>query len=497
MPEESQRFVRHVGAVLIVQRSADSAPEPGVAGEVVAFLRAAGADAEALEPDAVVAVFERPAVAVAAATALHVRKSADPARAGWRAGLHVRDVRMSDDVAPTVEAIDRATRLARLARAGTTAIAAEALLALGPLRDAVIEPLGTTPEGAACLVVPRLGAVDVRDRRAMLLLLGTAALGGAGTVLWMAVRRAGDPDPPQLTLGVGPFRSSGSSEANAWIAPALRDGLNTQLSELSGVDVFSDDFMDFVMTRERLTLIEMANRLGIQKMVSGTVVLVGDTVHIEARIIDVGTGKFEGAYQTSGREEEFLSLQHNLVAGVIARLDLRLSAEDERRLTSQQTTSEKALRRLLDAEQQSPVSPPAGDEPDIESDVPREPQSSPWRWPGPSVAHADEVANEITALLEEYRRATQARDVKAVAALYEEFSERQRTALERFFASVRELRVRIDRVQTAVVGEEAVVSYTRTDDFIDVETELPEHVVVRLTKRLRRIDGRWRFSATD
>jgi hypothetical protein len=31
----------------------------------------------------------------------------------------------------------------------------------------------------------------------------------------------------------------------AWIGPAVRDGLNSQLTELPGVRVFSDEFMDF------------------------------------------------------------------------------------------------------------------------------------------------------------------------------------------------------------------------------------------------------------
>jgi hypothetical protein len=49
----------------------------------------------------------------------------------------------------------------------------------------------------------------------------------------------------------------------------------------------------------------------------------------------------------------------------------------------------------------------------------------------------------------------------------------QRDALERYFDSVRDFRVGIERVEAAVVAEEAVVTYTRTDDFVDVETGKP------------------------
>jgi len=45
-----------------------------------------------------------------------------------------------------------------------------------------------------------------------------------------------------------------------------------------------------------------------------------------------------------------------------------------------------------------------------------------------------------------------------------------------------------------VVGDEAVVSYTRTDDFLDVRTGRPMHVAVRLTKILRKVNGEWKVA---
>lgn len=46
-----------------------------------------------------------------------------------------------------------------------------------------------------------------------------------------------------------------------------------------------------------------------------------------------------------------------------------------------------------------------------------------------------------------------------------------------------------------MVGNEAVVSYTRTDDFADARTGRPMHVTVRLTKVLKRQDGEWKLAA--
>jgi len=111
-------------------------------------------------------------------------------------------------------------------------------------------------------------------------------------------------------------------------------------------------------------------------------------------------------------------------------------------------------------------------------------------------AYADQgtAEAEILAVLERYRRATEAHEVTALAELYVEFLPAQRAAQQRYFDNVRDLRVTIDNVDVAVAGDEAVASYSRTDDFTDARTGRPMHLVVRLTKVLRRHDGVWKLA---
>lgn len=83
----------------------------------------------------------------------------------------------------------------------------------------------------------------------------------------------------------------------------------------------------------------------------------------------------------------------------------------------------------------------------------------------------------------------------ALAALYAKLAPEQQAAQQRYFENVRDLKIGIDNVGVAVVGDEAVVSYTRTDDFADARTGRPMHVSVRLTKVLRRQHGSWKLAA--
>ena len=495
MASGDDAFVRRLAAVLVAERDPDGTAAEGdgaaATARALALLRTAGGDAEPLGADGVVAGFDHPAAAVEAANRLHTDladATATVVPRSWRVGLHVGEVVMTADGAETRDAIERAAALARGARPGTTAIAAGALEAIGPIRDATLEAGPDTGSGVVYLIVPHAPRPSL-ERRRLVAVLGAAALGGAGTIVWIVRRRFGaGGEARHVTLGVGSFRSSRTDPEHAWIGDALRTGLNTQLSELSGVKVYSHAFLDFLMSHERLSEIEVATRLGIERMLSGSVLVVGGAVHVEAQIINVASGLLEGAYLTDGREEDFLALENDVVLGVIAKLHLPLSRDDEQRLAARRAVNPDAFRRFLDTESggRLPAPPTPGGE--------RRPSS---RFFGPRAAWAEDARAEVATLLEEYRRGLEAHDVAALAAMYVNFLPEQRVFLERYFVSVRDLRVRIEDVDIAVAGDDAVVSYTRIDDFVDIPTRRPQHLSLRVTRTLRRMNARWRFASVQ
>lgn len=74
-------------------------------------------------------------------------------------------------------------------------------------------------------------------------------------------------------------------------------------------------------------------------------------------------------------------------------------------------------------------------------------------------------------------------------------SAEQQQAQQRYFDNANDLKVTIADVDSVIVGGEAIVSYTRTDDFADARTGHPMHVQVRLTKKLQRTAEGWRLAA--
>jgi class 3 adenylate cyclase/TolB-like protein len=296
--------------------------------------------------------------------------------------------------------------------------------------------------------------------------------------------------PREVALGVMRFQLSGGPPGEEWRRDALRDGLNAQLSQLSRVKVYSKEFIDFLITRKGMTEIEAATELGIKKILSGSVVMVGRSLKIETHVVDVASGVLERSFETVGAADDFIALENRVVLETIARLDLPVSAEERSLLAARQNTSVDALKLLMEGE---------GGSVSRSEPVSAVPARSPFgRMPDGLVARAiagEDPKTEILDLLERYRKATEARRVSGLSELYAEFTPEQAAAQERYFANARDLRVTIADVDLAVAEGEAVVSYTRTDDFVDAGSGRPVHVSIRLTKLVRQDEsGAWKLS---
>jgi adenylate cyclase len=475
--------------------------------------------AEPQAGDSICATFESVVAAVEAALQIH-RQLADEdhpeRRLRLRIGIHFGDVLVMEGGGALGDAINVAARLCALARPGTVCISSGVYRHVRGRFDEPVEDLGRqrlkniSDPIHAYLIVPG-SAGDARRRRALLpSLYAAAAIAVIASAVWLwpfrpkgvrvpiapataptpsAVAASADEtradEKPDVVLGVMLFKPLRDDSEHLWMREALRDGLNTQLSGLSKVKVYSKEFLDLLINKQGLSEIEAANKLGITKMLSGSFVSVEDTLRIETHVVDVGSGMIEASYTTTGPTKQFLSLQTKMTENVIARLDLPITAEERKTLLAQQNTDVEALKMLLEAEGGAPAKPPGAG-------------SMLWRWlervGTPDAAWADDRA-DIAAVLEAYRKATEAHEITAVAAVYVDFSADQQAAQQRYFDNVKDLKIAISDVDAVVVGDDAVVSYTRVDDFTDARTGRPLHVQVRLTKNLKRTAGGWRLAA--
>jgi TolB-like protein/ketosteroid isomerase-like protein len=450
-----------------------------------ALVREGGGEVERTGRDALVGGF--PAVTAGVTTALAIR---DRLSGAVCIGMHAGEVVLTAEGAALRAAVEVAGRLAAAAHPGTIVVSDAARPAL---------PAGTDVQAIevdglhAFLILSSMTGRAWRRRTVVASIAGAAALGAIGAILVIAVRRRTPvPGERRLTLAVMQYKVSAVAPDDAWIRDAVRDGLNTQLSELAGVKVYSREFLDFIMSHGKTSEIEVATKLGIDKMLTGSVTVMGGAIRVDTQIVDVPTGMIESAFMRIGRRADFLRLESEVILGAIEKFDVRLTEEEKERLAARRESDVDVLRRLLEIEGETPV-PPAG--PPSE----RVPAPDAGSWLGPRAAWADDEAvaqTAIMAFLERYRAATEAGDVTALAAMYADFSADQRAALERYFGTVKDLRVSIEKVDVAIFGDEAVVTYSRTDDFVDVPRGRRMNVTVRVTKTLRRVGSEWKFAPT-
>jgi adenylate cyclase len=287
-------------------------------------------------------------------------------------------------------------------------------------------------------------------------------------------------DGAVVTVGVTGVTALG--DVPSWMQDTTRDGLNTLLSKVGTLRVFSREKIDFLRQRRGLTEIEVAETLGIQKMISGSLALQNGQVQLDVRVVDISTGLLDASESLRGSPDELIELQNQLASSVIAALGIHLSPSEETALFAQRTRDTlDAYRRLADTFGE------AADHP-----APVRPTRTSWRqWMGAGIAWAEEADPEVAALLEAYRAALERKDVDAVAAVHVSLSGEQRAGFERYFASASDLRVSISDIDVLLDGDEGVVTFTRRDVFRDRGSDKDVELEVRLSTIIVRKDGHW------
>ncbi len=304
------------------------------------------------------------------------------------------------------------------------------------------------------------------------------------------------------------FRPLSTGRQQAWMGEAIRDNFNSQFRRLSGLEVYSKEYIDFLMQEEDITEMQIAKELGIAKMISGSFVSASNTLRIETHVVDVKTGLLEVSDYVEGDLSQFFRLQQELAVKVIRTFQPSNQSKDVPRIASAPAApSLDTYKLLMEAEDESE---------DVAS-APEDGKSSLLRpatinygsilsWlgtkTGPSTARADQNAGlnggplpkeQIKELLEIYRLAYEQKSLELLTGVYEVMSDKQRAARVRYFENTTDLQVAIQDVRIAVRGNNAIVSYTREDQFTDKRTGKGVKVDVRLTKSLARIEGQWKI----
>lgn len=333
----------------------------------------------------------------------------------------------------------------------------------------------------------------------------------AGMVLVMLVvtilPQMKDKDPCRGIIGekskaviVRPFEMLKADPRHIWLKEAIPLRLSSELSRTVDLTVYPSEHFEWLLEQCHLSEIELAARLGIVKVIRGSFMAEGALLHIESHFEDVERKVLEAPEEVEGKPEDFFRLIQEIATKIVKRLKLQSPETTERKAPNLDT-----FKLMLEGEGEIPSTssqqktPPPAVQPRESEPQATGPLS--LRWLAGSVAWADEAPpqrrtpeDEVRQALERYRQAYEQKDLAMLEDVYATVTPAQREANEKYFQQTHNLSVRLNDIEIAVRGDEAVASYTREDRFIDAETGQKVNLDARFTKIFVRTEAGWRMS---
>jgi eukaryotic-like serine/threonine-protein kinase len=277
----------------------------------------------------------------------------------------VSPVRLNPDLPPKLEEIihkalekdrelryhnaaDLRTDLKRLKReldSGRTSVGADASSTVTsnictPTAASAVQP-GPTPSGLQTIgaapawwhrkLVPAIAAV------ALLLLIG------AGGWIYRSAPRSGNVID---SVAVLPFVNASGDPNSEYLSDGITESLINSLSQLPHLQVKSRDSA-FMYKGKDADARTVGRDLGVRAVFKGRVMQRGDELAISAELIDTQTDNHIWGQQYSRKASDIFALQGDLAKEMTAALRMRLTGEDEKRMTKTYTANPEAYQDYL------------------------------------------------------------------------------------------------------------------------------------------------------
>jgi ketosteroid isomerase-like protein len=207
---------------------------------------------------------------------------------------------------------------------------------------------------------------------------------------------------------------------------------------------------------------------------------------LEVQVVDIGTGLLEASEDIAGSEGQLVEMQNQAAIRVARALQVNVTPDEASKILASRTNDTMDSYKLL-TEQMGGMG-------DVEPAAPHPKSPGAWELVAPAVAWADagdEAA--VRTLLEQYRKALESKDLQALTGLYVVMSDGVRDALSKYFANADSLKIQFSNLDIMVEGDEALATFTRSDDFKDARSGRDMHLEVRVSSVVAKQDNAWKI----
>jgi TolB-like protein len=154
------------------------------------------------------------------------------------------------------------------------------------------------------------------------------------------------------SIAVLPFTNLSTEPANEYFADGLTDEVIADLSKVRALRVISrTSSMTFKGTTKDVKTI--ARELGVQYVLEGTVRRADDRLRITAQLIDAGADDHVWADKYDGTVEDVFAIQERLARVIVDALKVKLTLEEDRRLSDRPIDNVHAYECYLQARQEA------------------------------------------------------------------------------------------------------------------------------------------------
>ena len=164
----------------------------------------------------------------------------------------------------------------------------------------------------------------------------------SGLYLWRV--QFAEKKPPYLAIL--PLKSITDDSSQDWFTESMTEALITDLTIIGGFRVISrSSVLQYKETIKPMA--EIARELGVDYIVDGSVVKIGDQVKITTRLIDAPKDEYIWAGEFERDFKNIMALQGEIAQAIAAQIQVKLTPQEKARLTKTRLVNPEALEAYL------------------------------------------------------------------------------------------------------------------------------------------------------
>jgi len=148
------------------------------------------------------------------------------------------------------------------------------------------------------------------------------------------------------SVAVLPFVNAGGDPNTEYLSDGITESLINSLSQLAHLRVMSRDSA-FMFKGKDTDAQTVGRQLGVRAVFKGRVMQRGDNLDISAELVDARDDSHIWGQQYTRDAADLFTLQHDLAREITSALRMRLSGEDEKRMTKSFTANPEAYQDYL------------------------------------------------------------------------------------------------------------------------------------------------------